>query len=47
MTATSVARLHVTLNDVKPPARRRVEVPLAIRLDLTRQMTQASTRNTT
>ena len=32
MTATRIARLHVTLNDVKPPVRRRVEVPLAILL---------------
>jgi hypothetical protein len=28
-----VARLAITLDEVKPPVRRRVEVPLAIRLD--------------
>jgi len=42
MTATSIARLHVTLNDVKPPVQRRVEVPLAIRLDRLHLVLQAA-----
>ncbi len=33
MIANSIARLHVTLDDVKPTVQRRVEVPLTIRLD--------------
>lgn len=33
MTATSIARLKVTLDDVKPAVQRRLEVPLTIRLD--------------
>ncbi len=28
-----IARLAITLDDVKPPVRRRIEVPLSIRLD--------------
>ena len=42
MTAASIARLHVTLDDVKPPVRRRVEVPLAIRLDRLHLVLQAA-----
>jgi len=42
MTATSIARLKVTLNDVKPPVQRRVEVPLAIRLDRLHLVLQAA-----
>jgi len=42
MTANSIARLHVTLNDVKPPVQRRVEVPLAIRLDRLHLVLQAA-----
>jgi len=42
MTATSIARLLVTLDDVKPPVRRRVEVPLAIRLDRLHLVLQAA-----
>ena len=42
MTATSIARLKVTLDDVKPPVRRRVEVPLAIRLDRLHLVLQAA-----
>lgn len=42
MTAARIARLHVTLNDVKPPVQRRVEVPLAIRLDRLHLVLQAA-----
>ena len=42
MTATSIARLQVTLDDVKPLVRRRVEVPLAIRLDRLHLVLQAA-----
>ncbi len=42
MTAASIARLLVTLDDVKPPVRRRVEVPLAIRLDRLHLVLQAA-----
>lgn len=42
MTATRIARLHITLNDVKPPVQRRVEVPLAIRLDRLHLVLQAA-----
>jgi len=42
MTATSIARLKVTLNDVKPAVQRRVEVPLAIRLDRLHLVLQAA-----
>jgi len=42
MTATSIARLHVTLDDVKPAVRRWVEVPLAIRLDRLHLVLQAA-----
>ena len=42
MTATSVVRLLVTLGDVKPAVRRRVEVPLAIRLDRLHLVLQAA-----
>src|SRR5215210_5770326 len=33
MSADGIARLKVTLDEVKPPVLRRIEVPLAIRLD--------------
>jgi hypothetical protein len=33
MTADDIARLKITLNDVEPAVTRRIEVPLAIRLD--------------
>ena len=42
MTATSIARLQITLNDVKPSVQRRVEVPLAIRLDRLHLVLQAA-----
>ncbi len=42
MTATSIARLHVTLDDVKPMVQRRIEVPLAIRLDRLHLVLQAA-----
>ena len=42
MTAASIARLLVTLDDVKPAVRRRVEVPLAIRLDRLHLVLQAA-----
>jgi len=42
MIATSIARLKVTLNDVRPPVQRRVEVPLAIRLDRLHLVLQAA-----
>ena len=42
MTAASIARLLITLDDVKPPVRRRVEVPLAIRLDRLHLVLQAA-----
>ena len=42
MTATSIARLKVTLNDVKPTVQRRVEVPLTIRLDRLHLVLQAA-----
>ena len=42
MTATRIARLKVTLNEVKPAVQRRVEVPLAIRLDRLHLVLQAA-----
>ncbi len=42
MTANSIARLKVTLDDVKPTVQRRVEVPLAIRLDRLHLVLQAA-----
>jgi hypothetical protein len=42
MTATSIACLKVTLDDVKPAVQRRLEVPLAIRLDRLHLMLQAA-----
>jgi len=33
MTTNSIARLKITLDEVKPAVLRRVEVPLTIRLD--------------
>lgn len=42
MTAASIARLLITLDDVKPPVRRRVEVPLAVRLDRLHLVLQAA-----
>ncbi len=42
MTANSIARLKVTLDDVKPTVQRRVEVPLTIRLDRLHLVLQAA-----
>lgn len=33
MTAATIGRLKITLDDVKPAVLRRIEVPLTIRLD--------------
>jgi len=38
----AVARLKVTLDDVKPKVQRRIEVPLAIRLDRLHLVLQAA-----
>lgn len=42
MTASTIARLKITLDDVKPPVQRRVEVPLTIRLDRLHLVFQAA-----
>src|ERR1700680_4386433 len=42
MIANSVAHLQITLDDVKPVVRRRIEVPLAIRLDRLHLVFQAA-----
>ncbi len=42
MIANTVAHLQITLDDVKPVVRRRVEVPLAIRLDRLHLVFQAA-----
>ena len=42
MTSTSIARLKITLDDVKPAVLRRVEVPLTIRLDRLHLVLQAA-----
>ena len=42
MTATSIARLKITLDDVKPAVQRRLEVPLTIRLDRLHLVLQAA-----
>ena len=42
MTASTIARLRITLDDVKPPVQRRVEVPLTIRLDRLHLVFQAA-----
>lgn len=42
MIANSIAHLQITLNDVKPLVRRRVEVPLTIRLDRLHLVFQAA-----
>jgi hypothetical protein len=42
MTADTIARLKITLNDVKPPVLRRVEVPFDIRLDRLHLAVQAA-----
>lgn len=42
MTATSIAHLKVTLDDVKPAVQRRLEVPLTIRLDRLHLVLQAA-----
>ncbi len=42
MTTTSIARLKVTLDDVKPAVQRRLEVPLTIRLDRLHLVLQAA-----
>src|SRR3954452_10882247 len=40
MTADQIARLAIALDEVKPPVRRRIEVPLTIRLDRLHQVFQ-------
>jgi hypothetical protein len=40
MTADQIARLAIALDEVKPPVRRRIEVPLTIRLDHLHQVFQ-------
>ncbi len=42
MTASAIARLKITLDDVKPTVMRRVEVPLTIRLDRLHLVLQAA-----
>jgi hypothetical protein len=42
MTSNSIARLKITLDDVKPTVLRRVEVPLTIRLDRLHLVLQAA-----
>ena len=42
MTSTSIARLKITLDDVEPAVLRRVELPLAIRLDRLHLVLQAA-----
>jgi hypothetical protein len=42
MTADRIARLKITLNDVKPQVLRRIEVPLTIRLDRLHEALQAA-----
>ena len=42
MTTTSIARLKVKLDDVKPAVQRRLEVPLTIRLDRLHLVLQAA-----
>ena len=42
MTSNSIARLKITLDDVKPAVLRRVEVPLTIRLDRLHLVLQAA-----
>jgi hypothetical protein len=42
MTASTIARLKITLDDVKPAVQRRVEVPLTIRLDRLHLVFQAA-----
>jgi len=42
MTADTIARLKITLNDVDPPVLRRIEIPFAIRLDRLHEVLQAA-----
>jgi Plasmid pRiA4b ORF-3-like protein len=42
MTADTIARLKITLNDVEPPVLRRIEIPFAIRLDRLHEVLQAA-----
>jgi Plasmid pRiA4b ORF-3-like protein len=42
MTAASIARLRIKLDDVEPAVERRVEVPLTIRLDRLHLVLQAA-----
>jgi hypothetical protein len=42
MNETAIARLLITLKDVKPPVTRRVEVPLTVRLDTLLLILQAA-----
>ena len=41
MTADQIARLAIALDDVQPLVRRRIEVPLTIRLDRLHEVFQA------
>ena len=41
MTADQIARLAIALDEVRPPVRRRIEVPLTIRLDRLHEVFQA------
>ena len=42
ISATDIARLKVTMDDVEPAVLRRLEVPLGIRLDRLHQVLQIS-----
>lgn len=42
MTADAIARLTITLDDVTPQVVRRIEVPLALRLDRLHLVLQAA-----
>jgi hypothetical protein len=42
MTADTIARLKITLEDVEPPVLRRIEVPFDIRLDRLHEVLQAA-----
>lgn len=46
MSADIIARLRITLDDVKPAVLRRIEVPLAIRLDRLHLAIQAAMGST-
>jgi hypothetical protein len=42
MTADTIARLKITLNDVEPLVLRRIEIPFDIRLDRLHEVLQAA-----